>query len=288
MTEEGVAKVVDTSKTQAAVKIKKEIAETSILTLENLKVDYHLKGSLFSSGKEVFTAVDNVSVAIAEGSTLGLVGESGCGKTTLGRAIVKLVGVSGGRIMFKGRDLAKLSKAEFFAERKNIQMIFQDPYSSLNPRMSIMEILIEPLNLHEPNLSQKEKKDRIEYFVQRVGMSKNHLNRYPHEFSGGQRQRISIARALVVKPTLVICDECVSALDVSIQAQVLNLLLDLQDELKLTYLFISHDLSVVHFMSDNVAVMNQGKIVEYAHADDLYANPKHDYTRNLLSAIPRI
>lgn len=288
MTEEGLPLEVSSEKMRATTKSIKVPDDVPLLSIQDLKIDYRLKGSLFSSGKEVFTAVNGVSFDIAEGTTLGLVGESGCGKTTLGRSIVKLVDASEGKIIFKGRDLTKLTKSEFFSERKNIQMIFQDPYSSLNPRMSILEILIEPLNLHEPSLSYIQKRERIEYFVQRVGMSKNHLNRYPHEFSGGQRQRISIARALVVKPTLVICDECVSALDVSVQAQVLNLLLDLQAELKLTYLFISHDLSVVHFMSDYVAVMNQGKIVEYAFANDLYTNPKDQYTRNLLSAIPRL
>lgn len=287
MTEDGVAKNVASEKTIAAVKNQVDSTQSPLLKIENLKINYQLKGSIFSSTPQVFTAVNDVSLSIAEGTTLGLVGESGCGKTTLGRAIVKLVDSTEGKIFFKGRDIAKISKADFFNDRKNIQMIFQDPYSSLNPRMSILEILIEPLNLHEPHLTFKEKLERIEYFVQRVGMSKNHLNRYPHEFSGGQRQRISIARALVVKPTLVICDECVSALDVSVQAQVLNLLLDLQAELKLTYLFISHDLSVVHFMSDYVAVMNQGKVVEYAFADDLYTKPKDDYTRKLLSAIPQ-
>ena len=288
MNEDGVSLEVAPEKLQVVGKEKKAASLESLLKIENLQIDYQLKGSLFSSQKEKFTAVDNVSLAIAPGTTLGLVGESGCGKTTLGRAIVKLVDAASGKIVFKGRDLTQLSKTQFFNERKNIQMIFQDPYSSLNPRMSILEILMEPLNLHESTLSLQEKKDRINYFVERVGLSRNHLNRYPHEFSGGQRQRISIARALVVKPTLVICDECVSALDVSVQAQVLNLLLDLQAELNLTYLFISHDLSVVHFMSDYVAVMNQGKIVEYAFADDLYANPQNEYTRNLLSAIPQL
>jgi peptide/nickel transport system ATP-binding protein len=288
MNDQGVALEVESSKLQVASKVKKESSSNPLLKIEDLQIDYQLKGSIFSAKKEKFTAVNKVSLSIDAGSTLGLVGESGCGKTTLGRAVVKLVEATSGKILFKDRDITKLSKAEFFSERKNIQMIFQDPYSSLNPRMSIMEILREPLDLHEPTLSNQEVKDRINYFVERVGLSRNHLNRYPHEFSGGQRQRISIARALVVKPTLVICDECVSALDVSVQAQVLNLLLDLQSELNLTYLFISHDLSVVHFMSDNVAVMNQGKIVEYSFADELYANPKAEYTRNLLSAIPKL
>ena len=288
MNEQGVALEVMPEKMIVANKTKKDVVVEPLLKIENLQIDYQLKGSLFSSKTEKFTAVNNVSVSIASGTTLGLVGESGCGKTTLGRAIVKLVDATSGNIYFKGKDLTQLSKSEFFSQRKDIQMIFQDPYSSLNPRMSILEILMEPLELHEPTLSFKDKKERIHYFVERVGLSKNHLNRYPHEFSGGQRQRISIARALVVKPTLVICDECVSALDVSVQAQVLNLLLDLQAELNLTYLFISHDLSVVHFMSDYVAVMNQGKIVEYSFADDLYTNPKDEYTRNLLSAIPQL
>lgn len=288
MNEQGTALEVNPEKMIVANKTKKDSGAESLLKIEDLQIDYQLKGSIFSSKTEKFTAVDKVSISIAAGTTLGLVGESGCGKTTLGRAIVKLVDATAGKILFKGKDLTKMSKSEFFSQRKDIQMIFQDPYSSLNPRMSILEILLEPLELHEPTLSFNDKKERIHYFVERVGLSKNHLNRYPHEFSGGQRQRISIARALVVKPTLVICDECVSALDVSVQAQVLNLLLDLQAELNLTYLFISHDLSVVHFMSDYVAVMNQGKIVEYSFADDLYTNPKDEYTRNLLSAIPQL
>lgn len=259
-----------------------------LLSVKNLNIDYLLKSSFLSTKKEFFRAVNNVSFDIHSGQTLGLVGESGCGKTTIGRALVKLVESSQGSILFEENNISKLSKKEFFRERKNIQMIFQDPYSSLNPRMSISEILHEPLNLHESQLSSAQKKERIHYFINRVGLKIEHLNRYPHEFSGGQRQRISIARALVVQPKLVVCDECVSALDVSVQAQVLNLLLDLQDEFKLTYLFISHDLSVVHFMSDDVAVMNQGKIVEYSPANELYKSPKDPYTQKLLSAIPQI
>jgi len=286
MSEEGEALTVTPAKLEVCEKKILQHSGTPVLELKGLEVSFSLKSAWWSWEKQNFKAVDGVDLQIYSGQTMGLVGESGCGKTTLGRAIVKLVETSKGEILFKGKNISQMSKGDFFPLRKDVQMIFQDPYSSLNPRMNISEILLEPLNLHEPKLSYKEKMDRVEYFVSRVGLKKSHLARYPHEFSGGQRQRVSIARALVVKPALVICDECVSALDVSVQAQVLNLLLDLQDELKLTYLFISHDLSVVHFMASEIAVMFQGQIKEFSHADDLYRNPKDNYTRKLLNSIP--
>ena len=218
---------------------------------------------------------------------MGLVGESGCGKTTLGRTLLKLIKPTDGQIIYDGQDIAQTSQKEMHAVRKKMQIVFQDPYASLNPRMTIGTILQEPMQIHNIGANQAERNAIAADMLKKVGLTPNMLNRYPHEFSGGQRQRISIARALMVKPEFIVCDESVSALDVSIQAQILNLLLDLQDEFNLTYIFISHDLSVVKFISDEVAVMYGGKIVEMNTAQNIYDNPQHEYTKKLLSAIPK-
>ena len=231
-------------------------------------------------------AVDDVSFSIRRGETLGLVGESGCGKTTTGRALLQLYKPTAGEVIFDGEDLTKLKSSEVRGFRKRMQMIFQDPYSSLNPRQTCGSIVGEPLVVHKMVNSKNEYREQVEELLTVVGLSPHMMNRYPHEFSGGQRQRIGVARALAVKPSLIVCDEPVSALDVSIQAQVINLLEGLQEKFKLTYLFIAHDLSVVRHISDRIAVMYLGKIVELADRAEIYENPIHPYTKALLSAVP--
>lgn len=238
----------------------------------------------FKTSKGTVRSVDGITLQLHRGETLGLVGESGCGKTTAGRTIIRLYDVTAGSVKWKGHELSKLTPKEMLPWRKEIQMIFQDPYASLNPRMTVGDIVIEPMVIH--GVPKDERIDRMRNLLSRVGLNSEHANRYPHEFSGGQRQRIGIARALAVRPECIICDEPISALDVSIQAQIVNMLEDLQHEMGLTYLFIAHDLSMVKHISDRVAVMYLGKIVEVAESNELYLNPRHPYTQSLLSAIP--
>jgi len=258
-----------------------------LLEVEGLKKYFPIKGGFLRRTVDWFRAVDDVSFKVRKGTTLGLVGESGCGKTTLGRTLLRLLDPTGGKVTYDGIDITSLSPDEMMKMRRRMQIIFQDPYSSLNPRMKIQNIITGPMAIHGVGENKKDRIDRAKYLLDRVGLHPTHLSRYPHEFSGGQRQRICIARALGLKPDFIICDESVSALDVSVQAQVLNLLLDLQDEFDLTYIFISHDLSVVKFISDEVGVMNQGKIVEFARSSQIYESAREEYTKNLLEAIPR-
>lgn len=259
-----------------------------ILKINNLEKLFVVRNSSLFSKPAYFKAVDNVSFNVYRGETVGIVGESGCGKTTLGRTILQLTKSSSGSVIYKNRDLALIKKSELKHLRKEIQIIFQDPYSSLNPRISIGEAIVEPMRVHGIEPNEKARRDKAKFILDRVGLSASHFERYPHEFSGGQRQRICIARALALNPELIICDESVSALDVSVQAQVLNLLNELKLEFGFTYLFISHDLSVVHFMSDRIVVMKDGKIQEINEADELYNHPKTDYTKKLIEAIPGI
>jgi oligopeptide/dipeptide ABC transporter ATP-binding protein len=258
-----------------------------LLKVEDLKTWFPVKKGLLRRTVGFIRAVDGVSFTVRPGTTLGLVGESGCGKTTVARTIVRLIPATAGRVLFENSDLLMLDKRQLRGLRKNIGLIFQDPFGSLNPRLTVGNIIGEPLKVHK-GITGAELTDRVTALLAKVGLSPDHLNRYPHEFSGGQRQRIGIARALILQPKLVICDEPVSALDVSIQSQILNLLKDLQEEFNLTYLFIAHDLAVVQFSCDNVAVMYMGKILEYAPAEELYRNPLHPYTQALMSAIPNV
>ena len=257
-----------------------------LLRVENLIKHFPLGGRLFSHEPEVVHAVDGVSFDIAQGETLGLVGESGCGKSTTGRTILRLIEPTSGDVWFDGRNVPRLDAEELRAIRREMQIIFQDPYASLNPRMTVGAIVGEALLIHKLTNSARELEDRVLELLETVGLQPDHLRRYPHEFSGGQRQRIGIARVLAVSPRLIVCDEPVSALDVSIQAQVINLLEDLQQKFDLTYLFIAHDLSVVQHISTRVAVMYLGRIVEIAGASELYTSPRHPYTEALLSAAP--
>jgi oligopeptide transport system ATP-binding protein len=256
-----------------------------ILRVENLKMYFPIKTGFFQRHEGDVKAVDDVSFFVYRGETLGLVGESGCGKTTTGRAIIQLYKPTGGRVRFDDMELVGLTGEELRKMRRKMQMIFQDPYASLNPRMSVVDIIGEPLDVHSIK-SSKGRNERIAELMELVGLNPSLMNRYPHEFSGGQRQRIGLARALALNPDLIICDEPISALDVSIQAQVVNVLEELQDRLGLTYLFIAHDLSMVRHISDRTAVMYLGKVVELADKDELYNQPLHPYTQALLSAVP--
>ncbi|MEK2645668.1 ABC transporter ATP-binding protein [Bdellovibrio sp. BCCA] len=258
-----------------------------ILEAKNVKKHFPIRKGLLLREVASVKAVDDVSLVVRKGETLGLVGESGCGKSTLGRTLIRLYEPTAGAIDFDGQDFLSLKGEALRKKRKNMQMIFQDPYASLDPRMTVGQIIRQPMDIHGVG-SVAERNQRVLELIELVGLRKAHVNRYPHEFSGGQRQRISIARAIALNPELIICDEPVSALDVSIQAQILNLLKDLQEKLKLTYVFISHDLSVIEHTCDRIAVMYLGKIVEIAERDELFRNPQHPYTQALIGAIPRV
>lgn len=263
-------------------------SQEPILKVENLRTWYPLRKGVFGRTYDYIKSVDDVSFDVYPGETLGLVGESGCGKTTLGRSILRLVEPTSGNVIFEGRDITKLNNKELREYRKQAQIIFQDPYSSLNPRICIGEAIAEPMMIHEIEKDAKRRRERVCRLLEEVGLEASHYQHYPHEFSGGQRQRICIARALAVNPKLIICDESVSALDVSVQAQVLNLINRLKKEFHFTYIFISHDLSVVRFMSDRVVVMYNGKIQEMNEADVLFNNPQNDYTKKLIAAICKV
>ncbi|WP_417146195.1 ABC transporter ATP-binding protein [Paratractidigestivibacter faecalis] len=261
---------------------------TPLLSVQHLCKEFPVESGVFGKrfSKRAVHAVNDVSFDIYAGETFGLVGESGCGKSTTGRCIMHLTRPTSGTVLFEGKDVSKMSKKELKEMRRNMQFIFQDPYASLNPRMTIGEIVSEPLIIHNVMPDAKEREEYVRGLLDVVGLNPEHINRYPHEFSGGQRQRVGIARAFALKPKLIICDEPVSALDVSIQAQVLNLLNDLQKEYGTAYLFIAHDLSVVQHISDNIGVMYLGNMMEYADWKDLYDRPHHPYTQSLLSAVP--
>ncbi|WP_026690374.1 ABC transporter ATP-binding protein [Alteribacter aurantiacus] len=256
-----------------------------LLDVKDLKIHFPQKKGVIKKKVTYVKAVDGISFTVNEGETLGLVGESGCGKSTTGRGITQLVPTTDGEVLYEGTDIASLSKSELRTQRKNMQMVFQDPYASLNPRLTVEDILAEPLKAHGVK-DKKERRKRIEEMMDVVGLNRSFIRRYAHEFSGGQRQRIGIARALILNPKLIIADEPVAALDVSIQAQILNLLKDLQEDFGLTYLFISHDLSVVRHLCDRVAVMYLGRMAEIGNTDKIFENPLHPYTQTLLSAIP--
>ena len=257
----------------------------TLLSVNDLKVHFPVRKGLFGTTTGYVHAVDGISLSLKKGETLGIVGESGCGKTTAGMAILRLEEPTSGSVYFNGKNIADMTPGELKALRCNMQIIFQDPYSSLNPRMTLNRILSEPMKIHRL-YTGSQARDRVAYLLEKVGLSPDHGSRYPHEFSGGQRQRIGIARALALNPQLIIGDEPVSALDVSIQAQIINLLIDLQKEFQLSYIIISHDLAVVEYICDRIAVMYLGQVVEYTTYDRLYRDPKHPYTQALLSAIP--
>ena len=258
-----------------------------LLHVENLSVWFPSKKTLFGKPLDFIKAVDDVSFEVFKGETLGLVGESGCGKTTLGRTLLRLIEPTSGKIIYNNIDLTQKRKEELTSLRKDIQIVFQDPYSSLNPRLTIGSAIAEPLKVHRLVSKQKARKEKVIELLEKVGLKAEHFSRYPHEFSGGQRQRIVIARALALSPSFLVCDESVSALDVSVQAQVLNLLNDLKKEFGFTIIFISHDLSVVHYISDRIMVMNKGKIEETGAAEKVYFDPQSEYTKKLIASIPK-
>lgn len=288
--ESDMQKIVDAyvvSDVQTEKRMENLMQTKPILELKNIQTWFPSKTNLFGKPLEYVKAVDDVTFDVYEGETLGLVGESGCGKTTLGRTILRLIEPTGGKAYFDGKDIFALEQKELKELREHMQIIFQDPYSSLNPRMTIGNAIMEPMQVHNKYNSDAERKDKVIELLEKVNMKPEHFMRYPHEFSGGQRQRICIARALALNPKFIICDESVSALDVSVQAQVLNLLIQLREEFKFTYIFISHDLSVVKFMSDRMVVMNKGKIEEMGIADEIYNNPQKEYTKKLIAAISK-
>ena len=260
----------------------KNPAAAPLLRVDGLTQHFPVRGSRH----KVVHAVDGITFSIGPGKTLGLVGESGCGKSTCARSIIRIYSPTAGTVTLDGRDITHLREKELLPIRRRMQMIFQDPYASLNARMTVRDLLSEPLRAHRLAASRAEEDERVREMLEKVGLTREHAGRYPHEFSGGQRQRVGVARALILRPELVICDEPVSALDVSIQAQIVNLLRDFQQELGLAYLFIAHDLSIVRYVSDEVGVMYMGKLVEYSEASDIYAHPLHPYTRGLLASIP--
>ena len=259
-----------------------------LLEVQNLRTWFPVLGGIMRRKVGDIRAVDDVSFTIEAGCTVGLVGESGSGKTTVGRTILKLISSTSGRVLYKGRDILPLSEREFRPLRREMQMIFQDPFGSLNPRFTIGEIVGEALEIHFPQMNRSDRAARVADLLRLVGLKVDMMRRYPHEFSGGQRQRIGIARALAVEPRFIVCDEPVSALDVSVQAQIVNLLQDLQEQFRIAYLFIAHDLAVVEHISDHVLVMHHGKIVESASAEAIYNDPQNEYTKTLLSAVPSI
>lgn len=276
------------SPSQTEARLHQLLQGEPIIKVENLKTWFPKTKNFWGKATDFVKAVDDVSFEVYEGETLGLVGESGCGKTTLSRTLLRLSPITNGRIFYKNNDLTHLKEAAMRPLRKDIQIIFQDPYSSLNPRMTIGKAIMEPMQVHRLHENDKQRKEKTIHLLETVGLEAKHFDRYPHEFSGGQRQRIVIARTLAVEPKFIICDECVSALDVSVQAQVLNLLMDLREQFNLTYIFISHDLSVVKLMSDRMMVMNKGKIEEIGIADDIYHHPKAAYTQRLIEALPKL
>lgn len=277
--------VIDGKKIPIRLDKRSSDSNSTILEVQNLSKEYSSSFSLFNKSHNSFLALDDINLKVFTGETVGIVGESGSGKTTLARIIMRLLKPSAGKVIFDGCDITNLSQKELFETRKKIQYIFQNPYGALNSKMKVQDILLEPIVTHDRTTPISQHIEFAKYLLSRVGLQTKDLNKFPHEFSGGQRQRISIARALTLKPKVLVCDECVSALDVSVQAQILNLLLDLQEEQKLTYLFISHDLAAVKFFSDRVAVMYQGKIVECNEAESLYKSPQDEFTRKLLGAI---
>ena len=283
--ENTISNVVET-KSEREQRHQEIYSQESLLEVVNVEKEFVSNPGLFQPKTSV-KAVNDVSFKIYEGETLGLVGESGCGKSTLGNVILQLDKATAGRVLYRGNDITKISKTELRKLRKEIQLIFQDPFSSLNPRIPVGKAIMEPMEVHRLYKNNKERKQKTLELLHRVGLDESHFNRYPHEFSGGQRQRIGIARTIAVEPKLIVCDESVSALDISVQAQVLNLLNELKDKFGFTYIFISHDLAVVKYMADQLLVMNQGKIVEQGDADQIYANPEKEYTQKLIDAIPK-
>ena len=283
--ENTISNVVET-KSEREQRHQEIYSQESLLEVVNVEKEFVSNPGLFQPKTSV-KAVNDVSFKIYEGETLGLVGESGCGKSTLGNVILQLDKATAGKVLYRGNDITKISKTELRKLRKEIQLIFQDPFSSLNPRIPVGKAIMEPMEVHRLYKNNKERKQKTLELLHRVGLDESHFNRYPHEFSGGQRQRIGIARTIAVEPKLIVCDESVSALDISVQAQVLNLLNELKDKFGFTYIFISHDLAVVKYMADQLLVMNQGKIVEQGDADQIYANPEKEYTQKLIDAIPK-